>query len=132
MLGWEQGKRNATDKKVADDTSIIFKLPSALLLADTTSLLMRAWWPDTALLPLLVLLPRLPLLLMVLMAGAEAEVTPPLQPSPPSAPPCCLSARSWVILDTGGEVRTPEFRDFLLGPAASSLVEHLRVPGYYD
>ena len=122
--------KNATDMKIADNTSIIFKLPSALLLADTTSLLMRAWCPDTAL--LLLLLPRLPLLLMVLMTGAEAEVTPPLQPSPPSAPPCCLSARSWVILDTGGEMRTPEFRASLLGPAASSLVEHLRVPGYYD
>ena len=124
--------KNATDMKIADNTSIIFKLPSALLLADTTSLLMRAWCPDTALLLLLLLLPRLPLLLMVLMAGAEAEVTPPLQPSPPSAPPCCLSARSWVILDTGGEMRTPEFRASLLGPAASSLVEDLRVPGYYD
>ena len=101
MRGWEQGKRNATDKKIADDTSIIVKLPSALLLADTTSLLMRAWCPDTALLLLLplLLLPRLPLLLMVLMTGAEAEVTPPLQPSPPTAPPCCLSARSCVILE---------------------------------
>ena len=114
MCGWEQGKRNAIDKKVADDTSIILTLPSALLLADTTSLLMRAWCPDTALLLLLLLLlPRLPLLLMVLMTGAEAEVTPPLQPSPPPAPPCCLSARSCVILNIGGEMRTPETHSFL-------------------
>ena len=121
MRGWEQGKRNATDKKIADDTSIIVKLPSALLLADTTSLLMRAWCPDTALLLLLLLLllPRLPLLLMVLMTGAEAEVTPPLQPSPPPAPPCCLSARSCVILDTGGEMRTPEIDSFLTWTSCS-------------
>ena len=99
MCGWEQGKRNAIDKKVADDTSIILKLPSALLLADTTSLFMRAWCPDTALL----------LLLLLLL----------LQPSPPPAPPCCLSARCWVILDTEGYMLTPEVHSFLTWTSCS-------------